>query len=164
MAAHESAQLRRASRRQDHEVKVMRVNPRNLGARIERLRDMLSSSSDFGAPWRYFHDALVAQEGFGVLGEVGASKELCASIEAIAANLFGEAVPVAHLLAVCVREHGFRHGLSSVGGNPAMYFHYEATNQGLAGIERPGEDVLLVRFSWLELPAGTIMSTRRGAA
>jgi hypothetical protein len=149
----------------------MNARSKPLSARIAELRELLRSSTDLAVPWDYFHDEVTVHAGFGHLGKVtlGLGEPLDRALEAIGTKLFGDATAVEHLMTVRVPEHGLRHGLSSFGGRPLIYFHFEGIDQGLAGIwNHPGEpasETVLVRFSFLELaPGATTISNRRGAA
>jgi len=134
--------------------------------RVERLRHLLKTTSDFREPWDYFHDKLVLDPAFMRLGRVSESSKLETTLTAIATRLLGQDAGLSRCTTVNIKDLSFWHGSCFLGGYTGICFYFEDADQGLLGLVKDlsSTQILLARISLVALPEGVNGVVRGGSA
>ncbi|WP_394842216.1 hypothetical protein LZC95_34695 [Pendulispora brunnea] len=134
-----------------------------LPERFARLRELLSTSTEFLVPWNYFHDEMATRSDFMALGQLGEHPILNAALEA-AMNQFGLVNRPRSMLTCHVPEYGFWHGIWDFSARTGIFFFDEATGQGLLGVMKDltRGPVDLFRFTAVLLEEGAAFPMNQG--
>ena len=99
-------------------------------------------------------------------GKPGRSELIEAALMASAAKLLGRRYPMEGPMFLHLAEHGFWHGMCRIGPFNVIFFYFEKTDTGLAGLFRGllSENLELVRFSLVAVPEAAVFSRDRGQA
>jgi hypothetical protein len=138
----------------------------SMKERLDHLRELLRTAVNFRDPWDYFHDALVLDPTFMQLGHPEASRKLNSVLAAIGSRLLGGELQPQTPMLFHLEDLSFWHGTCGLGSHVAVFFHFEAADQGLVGIMKDltSSEVILARLSLLEMPKGVISVGRGGKA
>jgi len=133
---------------------------------LGRLKTTLREATDFSDPWTLFHDDLVLSEVFPRAGEPGRSPRIDAAIAAAAGKILNCKCTVSEQMFMHVKEHRFWHGTCRVGPRLGLFFYFEGDDLGLVALFRSPTDTNLdlIRFSFVEVPAGAMPSRGCGQA
>ena len=132
--------------------------------RVDRLRQLLKTATDFREPWDYFHDVLVRDPAFMRMGAVSASFKLETTLTAIGARVLGKDAALHRCTTVNIKDLSFWHGSCTLAGHTGICFYFEDSDQGLLGLVRDlqSTEILLARISLVALPEG-VTAVSRGA-
>lgn len=141
-------------------------NPLGMKERVDHLRELLRTATNFRDPWDYFHDELVMDPAFMELGHPEASRKLNSVLGAIGSRLLGGELEPQMPMLFHLEDLSFWHGTCGLGSRVAVFFHFEVVDQGLVGIMKDliSSEVILARLSLLEMPKGVISVARGGKA
>jgi hypothetical protein len=134
--------------------------------RVQRLRDILKTATDFREPWDYFHDQLVLDPAFMRLGKVSESMKLSTTLTAIGTRLLGKNAGLSRCTTVNIKDLSFWHGSCFLGGYTGICFYFEDSDQGLLGLVKDlqSTQILLARISLVAIPEGVSTVVRGGSA
>jgi hypothetical protein len=122
--------------------------------KIDRLKTLLATATDFIEPWGYFGDEIACHPGLHSLGKPSTDAKLRAALEASCSKVKRRPVKLDDASGIHVSNRGFWHGMFTLHDGIAIWFYFEQSDQGLVGIMRSPLDqrVELVRFSVVPLP------------
>jgi hypothetical protein len=142
------------------------TNVAAMKERLDRLRELLQTASDFRQAWDYFHEELVQDPAFLQLGQPASSRRLEAVLGAVGSRLLGRELRPQHPMLLHFQDLSFWHGSCGLGGYVAVCFHFEDIDHGLVGIMKglTSHEILLARLSLLEMRKGEAVVGRWGEA
>lgn len=142
------------------------AGPAELGATLDRLRTALREATDFMVPWAQFHDEVAMAPAFTAASQPGQNARLDIALEAAGSKVLGRRHPISDPVFLHLEAHHFWHGACQIGPRTAIFFYFADADTGLTGIFRDltAGKLDLVRFSLVELPAGSMPSRGGGQA
>lgn len=142
------------------------TGPADLGATLQHLHTTLREATVFRVPWDEFHDEVAEDPAFMSAGKPGRSELIEAALTASAAKLLGRRHPLEGPMFMHLAEHKFWHGMCRIGPFNVIFFYFEETDTGLAGLFRGllSTNLELVRFSLIQVPEAAVFSRERGQA
>lgn len=136
-------------------------------SRISTLRQRLVDARDFSVPWNYFHDQVVAEPSFRLLGVPAPNERIAGALEAAASHALREPAKVRELSLIHVPDESFWHGYVEFNGPVGIFFYFDEPAVGLLGLSQSFDkpDIFLVRVSVAKTAGeGVLFPGRRGQA
>src|SRR4051812_34267243 len=94
----------------------------SLRERLHHLSTLLKAATDFGVPWRYFHDELAMQRDFIDASRSGYDAMLLETLSAAAARALGRSIVVHETLMMHIADEGVRHGTITFEATMGAFF------------------------------------------